>query len=130
MILDTCFLIDLMRGKSNAIKKLEELERKSEMLRITSISLYELYLGITLSSAPEREKKRLLYLLDKVPVISLGEGEAKLAGEIQGSLMKSGVALDPIDALIAGIALYHNEALLTRNVKHFERIKELRIETY
>jgi predicted nucleic acid-binding protein len=38
--------------------------------------------------------------------------------------------VDPIDAQIAGIALQHDDIIVTRNIKHFERFKGLRVETY
>ncbi|KAF5434089.1 putative nucleic acid-binding protein, contains PIN domain [Candidatus Methanophagaceae archaeon] len=38
--------------------------------------------------------------------------------------------IDPEDAMIAGIALINDESVLTRNVEHFSRIRDLKIETY
>lgn len=38
--------------------------------------------------------------------------------------------IDAIDSMIAAIALLENEPLLTRNTKHFTRIKGLRVESY
>lgn len=38
--------------------------------------------------------------------------------------------IDPEDAMIAGIALLSNETILTKNVEHFSRIRNLKIETY
>lgn len=38
--------------------------------------------------------------------------------------------IDPEDAMIAGIALINNETVLTKNVEHFSRIRDLKIETY
>ncbi len=38
--------------------------------------------------------------------------------------------IDPEDAMIAGIALINNESVLTKNVEHFSRIRDLKIETY
>ncbi len=38
--------------------------------------------------------------------------------------------IDPEDAMIAGIALHNSEVVLTKNVEHFSRIRDLKIETY
>ena len=38
--------------------------------------------------------------------------------------------IQPIDCMIAGIALIRKEKVLTRNVKDFSKIKDLEIETY
>ncbi len=37
---------------------------------------------------------------------------------------------ESIDSLISGIALNRNQSILTNNVKHFTRVKELKIESY
>lgn len=34
------------------------------------------------------------------------------------------------DIMLAGIALTHNESIITRNIKHFSKIEGLKIETY
>ena len=37
---------------------------------------------------------------------------------------------DPEDAMIAGIAKVHGEAVITRNVRHFVNIERVEIEKY
>lgn len=46
MIADTSFIIDVMRGKKESLKKLEEVQKKDESLNTTSISFFELWSGI------------------------------------------------------------------------------------
>ncbi len=46
MILDTTFLIDLMKEDPSAVRKLEEIERDRITQNIASPTLYELYVGI------------------------------------------------------------------------------------
>ena len=55
---------------------------------------------------------------------------AEKAGEIHGTLAKGGQGIDNIDAMIAATALLENETVLTRNIKHFSRVKGLRVESY
>ncbi len=56
MILDTTFLIDLMKEDPSAVRKLKEIERDKFTQNIASPTLYELYVGITLSTKPEKVK--------------------------------------------------------------------------
>lgn len=119
-----------MRGKREAIDKLKELEGRGEPLYVPSPTLYELYVGIALSEMPETSKLTLRRRLRNLPTLPLNAKAARLAGLVQGSLMRRGIPVDPIDALIAGIALAHGEAVLTRNSDHFERIPKLKVETY
>ena len=130
MILDTSFVIDLLRGKPKAVDKLKELEEKGEPLYVTAPTIYELYLGIQLSKTPRRERARIEEALEGQPVLPLDAKAAQLAGKLQGELMSRGQPIDPVDALVAGVAVANQEAMVTRNVKHFERMEGLSVEGY
>jgi len=49
---------------------------------------------------------------------------------IYRDLRDKGTPLEDADVLIAGIALARDAVLVTRNLKHFERIDGLRLETW
>ncbi len=130
MILDTTFLIDLMKEDPAAVKKLKELERDKITQNIAALTLYELYVGIMLSTKPEKEKRKVLDTLASMNILDLNAKSAAKAGEVQGKLIREGKMIDPEDAMIAGIALLNNEIVLTKNVEHFSRIRALITETY
>lgn len=130
MILDTTFIIDLMDGLPEALKKYYELQEKKEKIIVTSITTFELWSGIGRCTHPESEKRKVKAVLESQFLISLDSECAQKAGLIDGTLRKEGQQIEIQDNLIAGIALHHNEPLLTRNTKHFQRIKGLKIETY
>jgi len=130
MILDTTFLIDLMKEDPAAVKKLKELERDKITQNIAALTLYELYVGIMLSTKPEKEKRKVLDTLASMNILGLNAKSAAKAGEVQGKLTREGKMIDPEDAMIAGIALLNNEIVLTKNVEHFSRIRALITETY
>ncbi|RZN44118.1 MAG: type II toxin-antitoxin system VapC family toxin [Methanophagales archaeon ANME-1-THS] len=130
MILDTSFLIDLMRTDSGAVRKLIELEKNEIAQEITAPTLYELYVGITLCDKPEKEKRKVLDTLTSTNILNLDAKSAEKAGEVQGRSIKEGMMIAPEDAMTAGIALLNEEIILTRNVEHFSHIKDLKIETY
>ena len=130
MILDTTFLIDLMKDDPAAVKRLKELEKDKIRQNIASPTLYELYVGILLSSKPEKEKRKVLDTLASMNILGLTAKSAAKAGEVQGKLIREGKMIDPEDAMIAGIALHNKEIVLTKNVEHFSRILALITETY
>ena len=131
MILDTSFLIDLLRkGDEQAKNKAEELDQKLEVKSITSISIMELWRGALRSANREHEKQKIEGLISSLMSYTFNELAAKKAAEIEENLRMSGEMIDLEDVMIAAIALVHHEKVLTRNVKHFERIKNLRVETY
>ncbi|HLD43465.1 MAG TPA: PIN domain-containing protein [Candidatus Nanoarchaeia archaeon] len=131
MILDTSFLIELLRGKNlSAKEKAENLDRKFAIKAITSISVMELWSGALQSQNREKEKKKVHEIIQSLPVYSFGDEEARTAGEIEAALIKKGETIDIEDIMIAAIALVHNEPLLTGNPKHFTRIPNLTLEKY
>jgi predicted nucleic acid-binding protein len=130
MIADTSFLIDIMKSDKEAIKKAEEIERKENTIAVTSISIFELFVGVTLSIKQDQERNKINRILNGLSIISFDEDSAKEAGRIFAQKRKNGMAIEPEDSMIAGICSRRNEILITRNVKHFNDIEGLRIESY
>ena|SRR3989338_1301392 len=130
MILDTSFIIDLMETDKDALDRHRELIEKNETYRISSAAIFELWSGVGHSKKSEEEKIKVLTALVGISTVSLTATMAEKAGEIHGTLSKEGRAIDNIDAMIAATALHENESVLTRNVKHFTRVRGLKVETY
>ena len=129
MMLDTTALIDILRGNPDIGTTLIELEKKNVALTLTSVSVFELWQGI--ADLNNREKSdKIHFLLESLGIFLLDVPSAQEAGSIHATLKKEGRIIDPEDSMIAGIAKVHHETILTRNVKHFERIPELQVKTY
>ncbi len=130
MIADTSFLIDIMKSDKEAIKKAEEIEKNGNTIAVTSISIFELFVGVTLSIKQDQERNKINRILKGLPMISFDEDSAIEAGKIFAQKRKNGAKIEPEDSMIAGICLRRNEILITRNIKHFNDIEGLRIENY
>jgi predicted nucleic acid-binding protein len=130
MLLDTSFIIDLMRGKKSAVEKIMMLEAESLATHIASPSIFELFVGISLTKKPLSEKKKIMDVLESWGTLSLDFESASRGGVIHGQLINEGQVIDPEDSMIAAIALVNDETLLTKNTKHFNRIPGLKIEEY
>ena len=130
MILDTTFLIDVMKNKEEAIAIRQKMEEEREAYRISIATIFELWAGIAASKKSEVERMKVLDVLSDIDVVDLTRPIAEKAGEIHGILIKNGEGIDNIDAMITATALLENEAVLTRNIKHFTRVKGLKVETY
>jgi tRNA(fMet)-specific endonuclease VapC len=68
------------------------------------------------------ERDRLLSIINVLPWMS--EASNKY-GEIKADLERRGKIIDDFDIAIAAIAISHGCGVLTANLKHFERIKDL-----
>tara|TARA_Y100000031_G_C8195123_1_gene373311 strand:- start:401 stop:793 length:393 start_codon:yes stop_codon:yes gene_type:complete len=130
MIADTSFIIDLMRKNKAAELKLKELIKKGETPFLTSITLFEIFTGLERTSKPENEKAKIRDTLNKQIVFPLDSRAAEKAGEIDGKLIKEGNMIGSLDCMIAGIALIKKEKVLTRNLKDFQRIPGLEVDSY
>ncbi len=126
MILDTTFLIDFSRGNQKTVMKLIELEKQRKPIMTTSINVYEIIQGIKNKKESEIAKK----LFSKLEILPFNSEAAHIAGEIQKELRKKGEIIDSEDTMIAGIAITQNKTILTKNIKHFSKIKDLKIESY
>ena len=131
MIFDTTFLVDLLRSSDLAVKqKAEDLDVKLIVKAITSITVLELWRGAIRCGKTEQEKKKIDLLLKSFVVYSITPEIAKKAAEIESDLLEKGEMIELEDVLIAATALIKNMPLLTRNIKHFQRIKGLLVEEY
>ena len=122
MIADTSFLIDIMKYDKDAIKKAEEIEKKGNTIAITSISIFELFIGVTLSIKQDQERNKINRIINGLSIISFDEDSAREAGRIFAQKRKNGTVIEPEDSMIAGICSRRNEILITRNIKHFSDI--------
>ncbi|MGQ0535406.1 MAG: PIN domain-containing protein, partial [Methanobacteriota archaeon] len=121
MIVDTSFLIDLLRGDTPALNLLERLEESSEALRVPAPCLFELWEGIERSRHPPREAERVNAILQGFPIVGLEARHATRAGKLSGAMIRKGLRPDPLDVLIAGVALEEGERVVTRDERDFAR---------
>lgn len=130
VILDTSFIIDVMRRDAAALATLDRLETGSEPLRVPAPVFYELWEGIDRSEKPIRELKAVEDVLESYPPLEVQIPAAKRAGKLSGALIRSGQDIDDMDLLVAGMALEAGEAVVTRNERDFGRIDDLKLITY
>jgi predicted nucleic acid-binding protein len=119
-----------MRQREPALRKLAEIQDVSVLHYVSSPTVMELAVGVALADLPNKEQERINDVLEEFEIIPLDTASAWRAGMELGRLRTKGEVVDPIDGQIAGIALYHNEPVVTRNLKHFQKFKDLKIEPY
>ena len=130
MLLDTAFLIDLMRGDDAAVEVARELEDALVQQRISAMTLFELHYGVARAVDAERERERIESVLASKPIHPADTAVMRKAGRLAGELANEGTPIDDGDVVIGATAAVVDEPVLTRNVDHFERLTEVEIETY
>ncbi|MBD3198337.1 MAG: PIN domain-containing protein [Candidatus Lokiarchaeota archaeon] len=134
IILDSTACIDYLKGNKE-LKNL--LDNSIDILGITSISVYEIFIGL------ERTKRKISEarynyltknwnkLVSNIQILSLGIKEAIKSSEIYDDLSSKGKIIEDNDILIAGIMLSNGiNKIVTKNKRHFNRIKPLEIISY
>lgn len=130
MIADTSFIIDLMRGDETALEKLSEIVDRGLGHYIASPTVMELAVGVSVAKLPKKEREKVEEIIEGFQILPLDSTSAWRSGVELAKLRKVGMPLDPIDAQIADIALQNDDVIVTRNLKHFERFRGLKVETY
>jgi len=125
--LDTDIAIDFLRNDKEVIKKLEEYRDKEIELSTTSINTFELLKG-ALRSKQEDAMETLRGFLNNLKILNFNFETSEKAAKIFESLRIKGELIDPLDLIIASVVIENKETLWTRNIKHFKRIPELKIE--
>ncbi len=120
-VLDSDILIDHLRDAGPGRQLLEELSATTGFL-ITAVTAFELALGSGYARDPAPADALLAG-----PCLTLTREAALCAGSILRELRVAGKGIEIRDAMQAGICLEAGTPLVTRNLRHFERIPGLRV---
>ena len=136
IILDTNVLSALMRTVPDA-HVVAWLDRQpAESVWITSITLFEAYLGLALLPSGRRRRTleaafaRLLQEDLENRVLDFDSAAATEAASLAAAWQKNGRPVDLRDTQIAGIALARRATLATRNVRHFRDLRILIVDPW
>jgi len=120
-LVDSDILIDFLRGLNKTRGFLFKLRKEGELL-ISVINVVEIYSGKEIKNTKKR--KIIDQFLNGFKIIPLDENLGKLAGEIRLNYY-----LPFADAIVAATAIYTGSVLATRNIKHFSKIKNLKLKS-
>jgi tRNA(fMet)-specific endonuclease VapC len=130
-LLDTNIISEVLRRRPdpNVIARLRQVE--PEETHASMIALFELRFGSMLrDDAGEFWRKIEAEIVPLVHWLDVDRSVASTAGDIAAKLQKLGTPIGVSDCLIAATALAHNLVLVSRNVRHFEKITDLLRETW
>jgi len=117
ILLDSCIVIDCLRGRQPAVDYLQSL---SEPPALSVVTIMEIFAGMHKS-----EESRFLAVVNNSTTINIDFEISKASGILLKTYRRSH-NLDPPDALIAATVLTHNLELATFNLKHFPMFPDLK----
>jgi len=124
-LLDTNTLIYFFKGQGKVAEHLFALPPGD--VAISSVSLYEIEVGIAKSAQPARRRKQFDAFLEVVSLLPFDRSAARAAATVRVDLERRGLPIGPLDNLIAGVALAHRATLVTRNTREFSRLPNLAV---
>jgi predicted nucleic acid-binding protein len=134
IILDSTACIDYLEGNEDLKNLLDSL---IDIIGITTVSVYEIFIGLEKTKRKRSESryndlmKNWNNLISNMQILSLGIKEVMKSAEIFDQLSSEGQLIEDNDILIAGIMRSHSiNKIVTRNSRHFNRIKDIEVITY
>jgi len=126
-LIDTDILLFALRGKSTVLDKWAKLT--ANQWAISAISGYEIQKGVEANPTTRSSQRATMFMaqLEMEPVTS---DAALEAARIQQALKKKGLSIGPADELIAAQAITMGAVLVTNNLKHFESVPGLKVESW
>jgi len=123
VLVDTTILIDFLRKQKKEKSRLWKLREEYQNLKISSISVFELFAGAT----DDQKIKDVRKLLKWFDILEFDEEIAEESGEIFKKMKKENKLIEYRDLFIGTTAVFYDLTIATLNVKHFEHIPNLKI---
>ena len=130
-LLDTNVLSELLRIRQEptVVETLRAIDSRD--LATSSICVTELRFGAMRHPQGADLWRRISKeVLPLVRILPIAEPEAERAGDLLADLAGRGLPIGIEDVLIAATAHVGGMTVVTRNLRHFERIESLRVESW
>ncbi len=122
-LVDSDYVVDYLKGRPAAIAVLDTLLPQG--LAISIITYAEVYEGIYYGHTPQAYQRIFRRFLKGTQVLGISRAVAEEFAILHGQLRGQGLLIPHPDLFIAATALHHNLTVVTRNIRHFDRIPDL-----
>lgn len=126
-LLDTNICVFYLKGKYDLLTKIEKIGRQHCF--ISEITVAELLYGASCSNDKERVLSEVNRFINQFEVLPIYESLSTFA-DAKAQLRKEGILIDNFDLLIGVTAIHHKLIMVTENVKHLNRLPQIKIENW
>ena len=126
-LLDTNICIHYFKGQFELKSKIEQIGFHS--FAISEITLAELIYGAEKSQRKAENMKVVEAFIDKITIIPIIDS-IWLYGKEKARLKIKGTVISDLDLFIGATAIINDMILVTRNVREFERMENIKIENW
>jgi tRNA(fMet)-specific endonuclease VapC len=128
-MLDSNVVIELLRkAPERLVRKLNSYAEKE--IGISTIVLAELEFGVLRSGNPTRNRRAVDLVTEELAIIPFDEAAAVEYGKVRLELEERGKVIGPLDMLIAAHARSADVTLVTNNLREFQRVTALLVESW
>jgi tRNA(fMet)-specific endonuclease VapC len=127
-LIDTNIIIYSLKNDKKVQGKFLEYERIPKYISIVTYG--ELLYGAKKSEWVEKNCAKVYRLKSLFPIIPIDLPIIEIFSDLKSKYRKIGIIIDDFDLLIAATALTYNQTVVTNNTKHFDKIKEIKIENW
>jgi tRNA(fMet)-specific endonuclease VapC len=127
-LLDTNTCIHVIRNEPAVVARMSA--SSPGECAISTITSYELCLGVEKCADPSREAAKIKILMETVHTLPFDLAAAQKAARTRAQLESQGSPIGPYDVLLAGHALAAGLILVTANTAEFKRVADLAVENW
>jgi len=107
--------------------------RESEEFYLSVITVSELLHVVHRASDPQVKARRSAWtesMLERMPILPIDTSTARAHSQVWSHLAEAGRMIGPHDLWIAASCIAHGLSLVTANLREFERVPGLRLESW
>ena len=124
-LLDTNWIIQALANRQPALGALDRLA--GSRVYVSYVTVGELYERAFSFANPQAHLISFRYFLGFYRLLGLSDPIMERFAETRALLRRRGQGIADFDLLLAATALHHDLTLLTFNLRHFERIPDLKL---
>ncbi len=128
-LIDTDIFSMYMRNNSTVVDNFSRYFGNIYKPTISILTYYEILSGLTYRDS-KKQLSIFIEIIEYCRILELNPESIKYSATIYANLRKSGVIIDDVDILIAGICMSNKMILVTNNEKHYGNIPDLEIENW
>lgn len=128
-LLDTDILSELFKGNEAVKTKVSEYISEHLNLTISHITKYEILKGLKAKKA-QKQINAFNIFCNANTIIPITDDVIIKASDIYAELREQGKVISDADIFVAAIAITNKFTLITNNISHFSRIKDLKLDNW
>jgi tRNA(fMet)-specific endonuclease VapC len=131
VLIDASVLIEYERGRLDLDRRIRGREAEDCFLSVVTAS--ELLHGIHRASTPALQTRRSAFVeavLERFAILPIDLVSARAHAQLWAQLASAGCLIGPHDLWLAATCIAHDLTMITANLREFERVPGLRVESW